>query len=276
MLHIYNISIFSFCFLSTFLICWSRLYLYIGPSFIYRIMVTHTFFLNIFFFIFFYIIIYLFLAATDDQMSVFYLADKNNNINVGENTTVNINSTGGQLSLPINHLNKTAAAISATGGASAGIQVAKYVAGPPAVKLAAGVTTAAAVQLTTTFMSKVLDSDRNNSISKLTMSITSDSNGQNVLNNYPLNLLFEINGLLICSLIFLYIIANIYISKYIISKDLTKYIPQNNKMGKLFFFFLSRYLNLWNKSSSYLLGFCYVMLLFCIIICKFGLYLILL
>nr|YP_009307005.1 orf177 [Tolypocladium ophioglossoides]AOR52826.1 orf177 [Tolypocladium ophioglossoides] len=209
-------------------------------------------------------------------MSVFYLADKNNNINVGENTTVNINSTGGQLSLPINHLNKTAAAISAAGGASAGIQVAKYVAGPPAVKLAAGVTTAAAVQLTTTFMAKVLDSDKKDNVSKLTMSLVTDSNGQNVLNNYPLNLLFEINGLLICSLIFLYIIANIYISKYIISKDLTRFISPKSKIGKSFLFFLNKYLNLWKKSSNYLLGFCYVMLIFCIIICKFGLYLILL
>jgi hypothetical protein len=57
-----------------------------------------------------------------------------------------------------------------------------------------------------------------------------------------------------------------------------KYIPvsiQNYKIGKLFVFWLNKYLNLRSKSSNYILGFCYFMLFFCIIICKLSLYLIL-
>ena len=178
-----------------------------------------------------------------------------------------------------------AAAISAGAGASAGIQVAKYVAGPPAVKVAAGVATAGAVQLTTSFMSKVLDtgaSSKNNTgeSSKLVANLIKSPNGSNVLNDYPLNLLVDINGFLICGLVFLYIILNIYITKFIISAkaDLVKYIPasiQNHKIGKFLDLWLNKYLNLWSKSSNYFLAFCFFMLLFCILMCKLGLYLIL-
>lgn len=94
------------------------------------------------------------------------------------------------------------AAVFAAGGATAGIQVAKYVAGPPAVKLATGV----AVQLTTTFMSKVLDS-KNDKGAKLIYNL-SHSECESIFNDYPFNLLFEINGLLICGLVFLYIERN--------------------------------------------------------------------
>jgi hypothetical protein len=156
---------------------------------------------------------------------------------------VNIND--GKLSLSVD--NRVAAALSAGAGASAGIQVAKYVAGPPAVKIAAGVATAAAVQATTAIMSKVLDSNNSNNTTKLVANLIYSSTGGNVLNNYPLNLLTDMNTLLICALVFLYIILNIYISKYIISQDIVKYIPasiQNNKIGKFLVFGLNKYLNL--------------------------------
>lgn len=159
-----------------------------------------------------------------------------------EKATVNINN--GKLSVS---LDRKVAAISSSAGAGAGIQVAKYVAGPPVVKIAAGVTTAAAVQLTTTLMSKVLDT--NNNVSKLVANLLETSHGNNVLNDYPLNLLVEINGLIICALVFLYIIFNIYITKYIISAkpNLVKYIPasiQNHKIGKYLDLLLNKYLNL--------------------------------
>lgn len=169
------------------------------------------------------------------------MSDKDNtDVRIGENANINVNA--GQISVSVD--TRVAAAISAGAGASAGIQVAKYVAGPPAVKVAAGVATAGAVQLTTTFMSKVLDSNNNNNpssgggaSSKLVANLIESSNGNNVLNDYPLNLLVEINGFLICALVFLYIILNIYITKYIISAkpDLVKYIPapiQNHKISK--------------------------------------------
>lgn len=162
------------------------------------------------------------------------MVDKNTNVNIGENATVNVND--GQVSIKVGHMNKVAAAISATGGATAGVQVAKYVAGPPAVKVAAGVATAVGVQATTAIMNKVLNSGNSNGGSKLVANLIASSNGGNILNDYPFNLLVDVNTLLICAMVFLYIILNIYISKYIIIKDFVKYIPQNNKIGKVFAF----------------------------------------
>lgn len=153
---------------------------------------------------------------------------ESNNINVGENATVNLND--GKVSLSVNHMGKVAAAISATGGATAGIQVAKYVAGPPAVKIAAGVATAGLVQVTTAVMNTVLNSEGKNGPTKLVANLVGE-------NEYPLNLLVHMNTSVICGLIFLYIILNIYISKYIINKDIVKYLPvslQNYKIVKFF------------------------------------------
>ena len=186
-----------------------------------------------------------FYVISNDEL-ISHMVDKDregSTVNVGEKATVNINN--GKLSVSLDR--KVADAISSSGGAAAGIQVGKYVAGPPVVKIAAGVTTAAAVQLTTTLMSKVLDT--NNNVSKLVANLLETSHGNNVLNDYPLNLLVEINGLIICALVFLYIIFNIYITKYIISAkpDLVKYIPasiQNHKIGKYLDLLLNKYLNL--------------------------------
>lgn len=217
-------------------------------------------------------------AIYNDEL-IYHAVDKDSDgtrVKVGENATVNINN--GKVSVSVD--TRVAAAISSSAGAASAIQVAKYVGGPPAVKLAAGIATAGAVQFTTAIMSKVLDNNNNNNnVSKLVDNLIESSNG-NVLNHYPFNLLVEINGLIICALVFLYIILNIYITKYIISAkpDLVKFIPaslQNHKIGKYLDLFLNKYLNLWSKSSNYFLAFCYFMLLFCILMSKLGLYLIL-
>lgn len=105
--------------------------------------------------------------------------------------------------------------------------------------------TTLAAQATTTIMSKVLGSNNSNNsgaASKLVANLIPSStigggDRGNILNDYPLNLLSDMNSLVICALVFLYIILNIYITKYIISKDLVKYIPasiQNHKIGKIF------------------------------------------
>lgn len=277
LINYYNFSLFVLFFLFGFFICIGKLHWNLGPLFIYRLMVTPSWILNLILLVFFYCIFYLLGDFLNYNDLISYMVDKDTtNINIGENATVNVND--GKVSLQINHMNRVAAAISATGGVTAGIQVAKYVAGPPAIKVVAGVATGAAVQLTTTFMSKILDT--NNNTSKLVANLIQSSNENNVLNDYPLNLLFEINGFLICALIFLYIILNIYITKYIISAkaDLVKYIPtsiQNHKIGVYLNLWLNKYLNLWSKSSNYFLAFCYFMLLFCVLMCKLGLYLIL-
>ena len=51
---------------------------------------------------------------------------------------------------------------------------------------------------------------------------------------------------------FLFIILNIFIVKYITSKDFNKYIP-NNKVGNILKFFMNRYIILWSKSAKILL-----------------------
>lgn len=269
----YNISLFAFFLLSTFFICLIKLHLDLGPGIIIRLMVTPPLVLNAIFLVIFTFIFYFIWDSLDYEHIFSYMTDKDNtNINLGQNATINVND--GRVNLQVNHMNRVAAAVSATGGATAGIQVAKYVAGPPAVKVAAGVATAVGVQATTAIMSKVLNQSNNGS-SKLVANLIASSNGGNILNDYPLNLLSDVNTLLICALVFLYIIINIYISKYIINKNWVKYIPQNRQIGKIFVFWLNKYLDLWSKSSNYLLGFCYFMLFFFIGVCKFALYIIL-
>jgi hypothetical protein len=242
MLSLYIISL-----LFVFIVCTLRLNFYFGPSFIDRLLVTDSRILFILFFTVSLIFIYIFsslaiyfsldLSVLSTEDISCGLADKNNTeVKIGENTTVNINAANISVSVDT----RVAAAISAGGGATAGIQVAKYVAGPPAVKIAAGVATAGVVQATTAIMSKVLSSNSNNTGgSKLVANLIPSSTGSDILNDYPLNLLTDMNSLLICALVFLYIILNIYITKYIISKDLVKYIPaciQNYKVGKLVIF----------------------------------------
>ena len=98
------------------------------------------------------------------------------------------------------------------------------------------------VQGTTSIMFRVLNSNSTssfNSIDKhkfIYFSTSSNINNINNLNDYPLNLLFDKNLLLYGALIFLYIILNIYISKYILNLNYNKFIP-NNKIGKIIKFF---------------------------------------
>jgi hypothetical protein len=99
--------------------------------------------------------------------------------------------------------------------------------------------------------------------------------GAHLINEYPLNLLYQINGILICSIIFLYIILNIYISRYLSNKSLEKSLYQKNNINRVLEYWLNKYLNLWSKSSNYFLGFCFFMLFFCIVMCKIGLHIIL-
>ena len=77
----------------------------------------------------------------------------------------------------------------------------------------------AVVQGTTAIMSRVLNSNSGNNgkLKFIYFSANSENNGINNLSDYPLNLLFDINILLYGALLFLYIILNIYISKYILN-----------------------------------------------------------
>jgi hypothetical protein len=97
------------------------------------------------------------------------------------------------------------------------------------------------------------------------------SNFNDKLNDFPLNLLPEINQLVTAELMFLLIIFNIFIVKYISTKDYNKYIP-NNKAGKILSKLLNRYLMIWSKSVTLLLIVSWSGIFICVIGCKIFLY----
>jgi hypothetical protein len=62
-------------------------------------------------------------------------------------------------------------------------------------------------------------------------------------NDFPLNLIPNINQLVTAELMFLFIILNIFIVKYISTIDYTQYIP-NNKLGLILKKILNRYITI--------------------------------
>jgi hypothetical protein len=91
------------------------------------------------------------------------------------------------------------------------------------------------------------------------------------LNDFPLNLLPQINQLATAELMYLFIILNIYIVKYITSLDYNKYIPEN-KVGNILKIIINRYIMLWSKSVKVLLIISWIGLFFCVIGSKIFLY----
>jgi hypothetical protein len=79
--------------------------------------------------------------------------------------------------------------------------------------------------------------------SSFTEQLHSISNAQlsEQFNNFPLNLIPEINQLATAELMFLFIILNIFIVKYINTIDFSKYFPKN-KLGNLFLKLINRYI----------------------------------
>ncbi|MGH2335279.1 hypothetical protein ACQ1ZS_14255, partial [Enterococcus faecalis] len=67
---------------------------------------------------------YLDLYLSDNFIS--YIADKNNNINIGEKCYCQCLYQCGQVTITVNHLNKTEAVISNGAGVTAGINAAMY------------------------------------------------------------------------------------------------------------------------------------------------------
>ena len=212
-------------------------------------------------------------------------SDKNINVNssiTGEinDSTLSVNTPQIHLKIPSKGVNNMAAAASSAGGAAIGFKVAQHVAGPPAIKIAAGLGVMAGVQASTAIMSKVLNSSKNNSSSDSNSyigNLLSNSNSDSLNNNFsdfPLNLLVEVNKLIDVELLFLMIILNIYIVKLLNKIDYNKYIP-NNKIGKILTIIINRYITLWNKSSNFILVISWIMLFICVIFLKISMYYIL-
>lgn len=139
-----------------------------------------------------------------------------------------------------------AAAGSAAGGVALAIKAAQNIPGGPGIKAAAAFGTYAAVQGTTIGMSKVLNRFSNGgSVNKYINSLNMLSNNDNsniteLYNSFPLNLLPDINLLVDAELIFLLIIFNTYVVRYLTTIDYDKYIPQT-KTGKFLKIIINRY-----------------------------------
>ena len=215
------------------------------------------------------------------------LSSNNSNVNVTSTVTgtvndgtLSINTPQIHLKIPSEGVNSMAAAASSAGGAAMGFKVAQHIAGPPAMKIAAGLGVMAGVQASTAILSKILNSSNNNSNSNSNSyigNLFSNSNSDllnNKFSDFPLNLLIEVNKLVDVELLFLIIILNIYIVKYLNKINYNKYLP-NNKLGKYLTIILNRYIYLWNFSSNFILVISWIMLFMCVIFLKISMYYIL-
>ena len=182
-----------------------------------------------------------------------------NSNNVNADATINLNHPNLNVSIPASSLNNLAAAASVAGGGGLALKVMQQVPGGPGTKAVAGAATMLGAQALTVGMSKILNSNNssNNKTQKLTdlfdnLRSTSvdnlSNNNLNIISNlsdryndFPLNLLPEIDQLATAELMFLFIILNIFIVKYITTLDYNKYMP-NNKIGKILKFFINRYI----------------------------------
>lgn len=81
----------------------------------------------------------------------------------------------------------------------------------------------------------------NDSTESLNNNLNNTSVISDRINEFPLSLIPEINQLATAELMFLFIILNIFIVKYITSIDFNKYIP-NNKVGNILKFLITRYI----------------------------------
>ena len=220
------------------------------------------------------------------------MSDSNNAGNdksINANGTINVNNTNFNVSIPASSLNNFAAAASVSGGGALALKVAQQVPGGPGVKAVAGAATWLATQAATAGMSQILNANNSGgskSSQKLIESLyvlSNDTTGSinnnlNTINNlnerfndFPLSLIPEINQLATAELMFLLIILNIFIVKYITSLDYNKYIP-NNKIGNILKKIINRYIMLWSKSVNIMLIVSWSGLFFCVIFSKIFLY----
>jgi len=90
------------------------------------------------------------------------------------------------------------------------------------------------------------------------------------LNEFPLNLIPDVQMLLLSAVIFYTVILNVKIVEFIISKNFIKYIP-NNRFGNILNRIICRYITVWSKSSKFIIIWCYLGIGFCLIMSRFAL-----
>lgn len=209
--------------------------------------------------------------------------------NISTEANVNINNPGISVSIPLAGVNNLAAAASVAGGGGLALKAMQQMPGGPGVKAIAGAATMLGSQALTIGMSKILNNSNLSNSKKYTSIFYyySGCSGVGLENNkfisitslgdkyqeFPLNLLPEINQLVTAELMFLFVILNILFVKYLISLDLdlNKYTP-NNKLGELLKWLISRYIQMYSKSAKILLIFCFTGLFICVIGSKIFLY----
>ena len=148
-------------------------------------------------------------------------------------------------------------------------------------KLAVGLAAMMTVQATTAGMSKILNHNvgknkGNNSGNNLVNHFVNNNNNNNsnILDDYPLNLLVEVNLLLYAAILFLFVFFNIYLSNYLTQVNYSKYLP-NNRIGNFFYIFINRYIKIWKKSREFLLILSWIFLFISIVISKLYIFIIL-
>lgn len=210
------------------------------------------------------------------------------------NNTVNWNHPRLNVSVPSRAINNIAGALSSAAqeGAALGYKAAHILPSSPAAKIAVGTGVYLGVQSGTAGMGKILNSfssSNNKTQNYLNLSNTVGVNGvvgnqeQNnnnldtiidltdKFNDFPLNLLPDINQLVTAELLFLLVILNVFIVQYITKIDFNKYIPDNS-FGKILKLFINRYINIWSKSVKLLLIISWSGLFFCVILSKIAMY----
>ena len=211
--------------------------------------------------------------------------------NVNTNANVTLNNPVVRVTMPLSAVNNLAGAASVAAGASAALKAMLHIPGSPGTKAIAGAATMLAVQGVSYGMSKVFNSQSSQSsntknttnklFNYLESNISNNNNNNNTLTNltelynkFPLNLLPDIDLLITAELMFLSIILNIYVVKFISKIDYNKYIS-NNKFGIIFKIIINRYIIMWSKSVKFLLIFSWTGLFICVIFTKIFIYYIL-
>ena len=126
---------------------------------------------------------------------------------------------------------------------------------------------------------KVSSSLDNNQSSKFLPSLELLTGKVEGLNEYPLNMLVDMSVLTSSALVFLVLMLNVFIATYLKDKDIFLILPNwinpNNILGRIIKFSFNRYINIWYTSRKFVLIISWIMLLFCLLIVKLGLIIIL-
>jgi len=89
----------------------------------------------------------------------------------------------------------------------------------------------------------------------------------------------KVEGLTSSALVFLVLMLNVFIATYLKDKDIFLILPNwinpNNILGRIIKFSFNRYINIWYTSRKFVLIISWIMLLFCLLIVKLGLIIIL-